>query len=141
MPLHVGLSVDAAHPQPVGGRLMRHNRRRSHVDPFLWPGLAVITAHVDFSRLLEAGVAAGLEPVGYLSQARFLLNCGLLDTLDALPRDEQRVWFAQAQAVQRLVSEAEMGELFKVIAFGKGLSGDAAWPGFGHGDRLGSLQR
>ena len=129
------------HPQRVGGTLMSHYRHRSHVDPFLWPGLADITAHVDFSRLLEAGVAAGLEPVGYLSQARFLLNCGLLDTLDALPRDEQRVWFAQAQAVQRLVSEEEMGELFKVIAFGKGLSGDAAWPGFGHGDRLGSLQR
>ncbi len=128
------------HPQRVGGTLMSHYRHRSLSDPFLWPGLQDITSHVDFSRLLAAGKAAGLQPLGYASQARFLLNCGLLDELDALPRDEQRLWFSQAQAVQRLLSEAEMGELFKAIAFGKGMPATASLPGFVDGDRLGSLE-
>lgn len=128
------------HPQRVGGTLMSHFRHRALTDPFVWPGLQDITAHVDFSRLLAAGVAAGLEPLGYTSQARFLLNCGLLDELEALPRDEQRLWFSQAQAVQRLVSEAEMGELFKAVAFGKGMPASASLPGFVEGDRLPSLQ-
>jgi len=128
------------HPQRVGGTLMSHYRHRSLTDPFLWPGLQDITAHVDFSRLLRAAEAAGLQPLGYTSQARFLLNCGLLDELDALPRDEQRLWFSQAQAVQRLVSEAEMGELFKAIAFGKGMPASASLPGFAEGDRLAALR-
>ncbi len=128
------------HPQRVGGTLMSHYRHRSLTDPFVWPGLQDITAHVDFSRLLAAGEAAGLQPLGYTSQARFLLNCGLLDELAALPRDEQRLWFSQAQAVQRLVSEAEMGELFKALAFGKGLPASASLPGFSDGDRLEALR-
>lgn len=128
------------HPQRVGGTLMSHYRHRSLTDPFVWPGLQDITAHVDFSRVLAAGEAAGLEPLGYTSQARFLLNCGLLDELEALPRDEQRLWFSQAQAVQRLVSEAEMGELFKVIAFARNLPATAYLPGFVEGDRLESLR-
>ncbi len=128
------------HPQRVGGTLMSHYRHRSLTDPFVWPGLQDITAHVDFSRILAAGEAAGLTALGYASQARFLLNCGLLDELEALPRDEQRLWFSQAQAVQRLVSEAEMGELFKAIAFGKGLPPSAALPGFVEGDRIGALR-
>jgi SAM-dependent MidA family methyltransferase len=128
------------HPQRVGGTLMSHYRHRALTDPFVWPGLQDITAHVDFSRLLAAGDAAGLQPLGYTSQARFLLNCGLLDELEALPRDEQRLWFSQAQAVQRLVSEAEMGELFKVVAFGKGLPATASLPGFSDGDRLEALR-
>ena len=128
------------HPQRVGGTLMSHYRHRSLTDPFVWPGLQDITAHVDFSRLLAAGEAAGLQPLGYTSQARFLLNCGLLDELEALPRDEQRLWFSQAQAVQRLVSEAEMGELFKAIAFGKQMPASASLPGFVEGDRLAALR-
>ena len=128
------------HPQRMGGTLMSHYRHRSLTDPFLWPGLQDITAHVDFSRLLAAGEAAGLQPLGYASQARFLLNCGLLDELDALPRDEQRLWFSQAQAVQRLLSEAEMGELFKAMAFAKDMPASASLPGFADGDRLGSLR-
>src|SRR5690606_17251548 len=127
------------HPQRVGGTLMSHYRHRSLTDPFVWPGLQDITAHVDFSRILAGAEASGLQPLGYTSQARFLLNCGLLDELDALPRGEQRLWFSQAQAVQRLVSEAEMGELFKVIAFGKGMPATACLPGFSEGDRLGAL--
>ena len=114
------------HPQRDQGTLMCHYRHRSHADPFLWPGLSDITAHVDFTALARAATAEGFSA--------FLLNAGLLDELADLPREPESFWFAQAQAVQQLISEAEMGELFKVIAFEKNLREAASVLGFG-GDR------
>ena len=122
------------HPQRDQGTLMCHYRHRSHADPFLWPGLSDITAHVDFTALVRAATAEGFSLVGYTSMAAFLLNAGLLDELADLPREPESFWFAQAQAVQQLISEAEMGELFKVIAFEKNLREAASVLGFG-GDR------
>ena len=123
------------HPQRDQGTLMCHYRHRSHADPFLWPGLSDITAHVDFTALARAATAEGFSLVGYTSMAAFLLNAGLLDELADLPREPESFWFAQAQAVQQLISEAEMGELFKVIAFEKNLREAASVLGFG-GDRV-----
>ena len=122
------------HPQRDQGTLMCHYRHRSHADPFLWPGLSDITAHVDFTALARPATAEGFSLVGYTSMAAFLLNAGLLDELADLPREPESFWFAQAQAVQQLISEAEMGELFKVIAFEKNLREAASVLGFG-GDR------
>ena len=122
------------HPQRDQGTLMCHYRHRSHADPFLWPGLSDITAHVDFTALARSATAEGFSLVGYTSMAAFLLNAGLLDELADLPREPESFWFAQAQAVQQLISEAEMGELFKVIAFEKNLREAASVLGFG-GDR------
>ena len=122
------------HPQRDQGTLMCHYRHRSHADPFLWPGLSDVTAHVDFTALARAATAEGFSLVGYTSMAAFLLNAGLLDELADLPREPKSFWFAQAQAVQQLISEAEMGELFKVIAFEKNLREAASVLGFG-GDR------
>ena len=122
------------HPQRDQGTLMCHYRHRSHADPFLWPGLGDIPAHVDCTALARAATAEGFSLVGYTSMAAFLLNAGLLDELADLPREPESFWFAQAQAVQQLISEAEMGELFKVIAFEKNLREAASVLGFG-GDR------
>lgn len=125
------------HPQRDGGTLRCHFRHRSHDDPFLWPGLQDITSHVDFSAVAEAATRAGLDLLGFQSQARFLLDCGLLDACAAIPRDDLRTWTRETQAVQRLLSEAEMGELFKAIAFGRGVSDDAI--GFRTRDRREAL--
>lgn len=128
------------HPQRDRGTLMCHYRHRSHTDPFLWPGLSDITAHVDYSALVREAGAAGLQPLGYVSQASFLLNAGLLDELSELPREPENFWFAQAQAVQMLLSEAEMGELFKVIAFARNLDPEQLdVSGFSTSNRLGRL--
>ena len=123
------------HPQRDQGTLMCHYRHRSHADPFLWPGLSDITAHVDFTALARSATAEGFSLVGYTSMAAFLLNAGLLDELADLPREPESFWFAQAQAVQQLISEAAMGELFKVIAFEKNLREAASVLGFG-GNRV-----
>jgi SAM-dependent MidA family methyltransferase len=69
--------------------------------------------------------------LGYTSQAHFLLNCGLLDRL----RDGHT--HARANEAMRLLSEAEMGELFKVLAVGRGI--DVALIGFARGDRAHAL--
>jgi SAM-dependent MidA family methyltransferase len=109
------------HPQRRAGTLNCHYRHRAHADPFWWPGLCDITAHVDFSAVSEAALASGLELLGYTSQAHFLLGCGLAEHFSDWVPDEVLARAQAAQAIQQLVSEAEMGELFKVIAFGRGL--------------------
>ncbi|HEX7156829.1 MAG TPA: SAM-dependent methyltransferase [Burkholderiaceae bacterium] len=115
------------HPQRIMGTVMCHYRHRAHAEPLWLPGLNDITAHVDFSAIAAAGSQAGLDVLGYTSQSRFLLNCGLLDLLGPDPRPQQ------AAEAQRLLSEAEMGELIKVIAFGRGVGMPLL--GFSHGDR------
>ncbi|WMD19449.1 SAM-dependent methyltransferase [Achromobacter seleniivolatilans] len=125
------------HPQRAGGTLMCHLQHHAHGDPFTAPGLQDITAHVDFTAMADAALDAGLQVLGYTSQARFLMNAGLMDLLAQLnPSDAQQ--YAQAVApVQKLLSEAEMGELFKVLAVGRGITEPLM--GFSRGDRLGKL--
>jgi SAM-dependent MidA family methyltransferase len=125
------------HPQRNAGTLMCFAQHRSHPDPLHDPGKEDITAHVDFSAIADAAAGAGLQLAGYTSQARFLMNCGILDLLGELPREDARHWAQAVAPVQRLLSEAEMGELFKVIAFTKGL--DQPLIGFARGDRSGTL--
>ncbi|MGD9941788.1 MAG: class I SAM-dependent methyltransferase [Burkholderiaceae bacterium] len=125
------------HPQRDQGTLRCHYRHRSHGDPLRWPGLQDITAHVDFTAVAQAAAQAGLDLLGFTSQARFLIDCGLLERLMAQPRGDALAWARQTQAVQPLLSEAEMGELFKVIAFGRGVADDAI--GFAGRDRRASL--
>lgn len=121
------------HPQRNMGTLMLHYRHHSLSDPFFLPGLADITAHVDFSAV---AAASDLDLLGYTSQSQFLLDAGLLDLLSAM--DTQSVDYLRAVApVQKLLQPTEMGELFKVIALGRGIY--TALPGFRRGDRRGAL--
>ncbi|MDH4113933.1 MAG: SAM-dependent methyltransferase [Burkholderiaceae bacterium] len=115
------------HPQRLMGTLMCHYRHHAHADPLWLPGLNDITAHVDFTAMADAAHGGGLEVLGYTTQAHFLLNCGLLEQLGT-DHSPQR-----ANEAQRLLSEAEMGELFKVLAVGRGI--DRHLLGFARGDR------
>ena len=114
------------HPQRLGGTLMCHQAHRADGDPLADIGDKDITAHVNFSGIALAAQEAGLTVLGYTSQARFLINCGLVDLLAAASVGER----ANAQ---KLVNEHEMGELFKVIALARGCELDAI--GFRAGDR------
>lgn len=124
------------HPQRTDGTLMCHYRHHAHADPFWLPGLNDITAHVDFSAVAAAGVAGGLAILGYTSQGNYLLQAGLLDRLAALEVGSP-VYLRATAAVQRLLQPHEMGELFKVIALGRGVKN--ALPGFAQGDRRHAL--
>ena len=121
------------HPQRAQGTLMCHYRHHAHADPFYLPGLQDITAHVDFSAITQSGLTHGLELLGYTTQANFLINCGITDILSKTPADNIKAYLPLAAQAQKLISPAEMGELFKVIALGKNL--DAALMGFAWGDK------
>lgn len=120
------------HPQRSEGTLMAHYRHRATSDPFVWPGLADLTAHVDFTAVAEAGERAGLGVAGYATQAAFLLGCGILDRLAAVGDPSSAAYLREASAVQKLLSPSEMGELFKVIALERGEA--IAWPAYARGD-------
>lgn len=120
------------HGQRAQGTLMCHYRHHAHPDPFYLPGLQDVTAHVDFSAMARAAVDGGLEMLGYTSQAAFLLAAGIGDLLLRVSPEDQRRYLPAANAVQKLLSPAEMGELFKVMVVGK----NAALLGkFGRSDR------
>jgi len=112
---------------------MCHYRHRAHGDPFAWPGLTDITAHVDFTAMAQAGERAGLHVAGFAAQAPFLLGCGMLDALAATGRPESPAYIRAAAAVQKLLAPSEMGELFKVLALAR--TDTIAWPGFDVADR------
>ena len=117
------------HPQRSMGTLMCHKLHKSDPDPLADVGGKDITAHVNFTGVALAAQDAGLNVLGYTSQAHFLINCGLLPPLVDAPLDEKTM-------AQKLITEHEMGELFKVVAFGT-----SEWEpmGFAQGDRTYAL--
>lgn len=126
------------HPQRHMGTVMCHRAHQADADPLSDLGSKDITAHVNFTALALAAQNAGLEVLGYTSQARFLLNCGLLDLL-------QEASMPERIHAQKLIMEHEMGELFKVIGFVQpaGISVNQVEPwqaiGFSAGDRTHTL--
>jgi SAM-dependent MidA family methyltransferase len=125
------------HPQRAQGTLMCHYRHQTHDDPLRLAGLQDITAHVDFSAIAEAGVDAGLALLGYTSQAAFLLGCGLEQVMAASDPNDVRAHLALTQQIKKLTLPHEMGELFKVLALGRGVR--EPLPGFTLQDRRGRL--
>ena len=115
-------------PQRHGGTLMCHQAHRADGNPLADVGAKDITAHINFTGIALAAQDAGLDVLGYTSQANFLINCGLMGLLEGTT-------LAQRAAAQKLVTEHEMGELFKVIALGRGLGEDFLPLGFLQGDR------
>ena len=109
------------HPQRSSGTLMCHYRHRAHDDPLLYVGLQDITAHVDFTAIAEAGTDSGLGLLGYTSQALFLLGCGLDELATQVDQSDARAYLQFTNEVKKLTLPHEMGELFKVIALGRGI--------------------
>jgi SAM-dependent MidA family methyltransferase len=107
------------HSQRNAGTLMCHYQHYAHSDPLIHVGLQDITAHVNFTAIAEAAVSQQLQVVGYVNQAHFLINCGILQLLEQTSPAQMEVYAPMVSAVQKLLSPAEMGELFKVILLGK----------------------
>ncbi|MFO8155694.1 MAG: class I SAM-dependent methyltransferase [Pseudomonadota bacterium] len=108
------------HPQRDGGTLMGHYRHHSHTDPFLYPGLSDLTAHVDFTAIATAAWEAGLEVAGFATQAHYLLATGLAEAMEDVNPVDQRAQAELARAMRTLTMPEEMGELFKVLALTRG---------------------
>ena len=122
------------HPQRVGGTLMCHRAHLADTDPLADVGEKDITAHVNFTAIALAAQNAGLDVIGYTTQAHFLMNCGVLADLEGADLKTRA-------NTQKLLTEHEMGELFKVIAFARGCGEEftTAPLGFARGDRTHTL--
>jgi SAM-dependent MidA family methyltransferase len=114
------------HAQRHMGTVMCHHAHQADGDPLVLVGSKDITAHVNFTGIAVAAQDVGLEILGYTSQAHFLMNCGLVDAMQAAS-------IADRVAAQKLILEHEMGEFFKVIGLTKGAYWEAM--GFARGDR------
>lgn len=125
------------HPQRREGTLMCHYRHRAHGDPFFLPGLQDITAHVDFTAIAETAHGAGADVLGYATQAQFLINCGLTEVIERASPEDTKAYAPLAATANRLTSPAEMGELIKALAFGRGI--DDPLIGFRAGDKRHTL--
>ncbi|WP_370386881.1 class I SAM-dependent methyltransferase [Snodgrassella alvi] len=131
----IDYGFDAAqyyHPQRRQGTLIGHYRHHTIHDPFYYPGLTDLTAHVNFTCIADAGVENKLDLIGYTTQATFLLNLGITELLAQTGLPDETAYIKAAAACHTLLDTQEMGELFKVIAFGKNI--DVDWLGFRYGD-------
>ncbi|KPN72981.1 class I SAM-dependent methyltransferase [Neisseria sp. 74A18] len=133
--IFVDYGFDAAqyyHPQRHMGTFIGHYRHHTVHDPFFHVGLTDLTAHVNFTDIALAGTDAGLDLIGYTTQANFLLNLGITEMLAQTAAPDSADYIRETAAVHKLVGQHEMGELFKVIAFGRDI--DVDWQGFMFGD-------
>ena len=131
----IDYGFDAAqyyHPQRHMGTLIGHYRHHTVHDPFFHIGLTDLTAHVNFTDIAQAGTDAGLDLIGYTTQAHFLLNLGITDIMANRSDPASADYIRDAAAIHKLTGQHEMGELFKVIAFGRNV--DIDWHGFSYGD-------
>ena len=125
------------HSQRTHGTLMCHYHHRAHDDPLIFIGLQDITAHVDFTAIAEAAVETGLSLLGYTSQAAFLISSGLEQLVAASDPEKTRDHLELTQQIKKLTLPHEMGELYKVMALGRGIKEPLL--GFSLQDRRGRL--
>ncbi len=105
-------------PERSEGTLMCHYRHLAHDDPFYLPGLQDITAHVNFTAVAETAANSGLDVLYYASQAEFLVASCIMDLLPPIEKQDAIISVLLRQEAMKLLSPAEMGELFKVMVLG-----------------------
>ena len=117
------------HPQRLEGTLMAHHRHHAIHDPFHLPGLCDLTTHIEWSQIARSALAENADDVYLTNQAAYLLDAGIGDiALEIGNPSDPKTFLPISNALQKLLSEAEMGELFKAFAFSKNL--DAVLPGY-----------
>jgi SAM-dependent MidA family methyltransferase len=110
------------HPQRLEGTLMAHHRHHAIQDPFHLPGLCDLTTHVEWSQIARSALAENADDVYLTNQAAFLLDAGIGDiALEIGNPSDPATFLPISNSLQKLLSEAEMGELFKAFAFSKNL--------------------
>ena len=110
------------HPQRIEGTLMAHHRHHAIQDPFYLPGLCDLTTHVEWSQIARSALIENVDDVYLTNQAAYLLDAGIGDiALEIGDPGDPETFLPISNSLQKLLSEAEMGELFKVFAFSKNL--------------------
>ncbi len=106
-------------PERHEGTLMCHYKHLAHGDALIHVGLQDITSHVNFTHVAEAAFASGIDVLGFTSQMYFLIACGLEGLLAEIDITDAVLFINETRPVKQLILPDEMGELFKVVAFGR----------------------
>ncbi len=110
------LFIDYGHTTPGYGDTLQAVHKHAYASPFANPGLADLTAQVDFTAFAHAATGTGLRTSAPLSQAEFLGGLGIIERTARLTRDASARQRAGIEAgVARLISPDAMGTRFKVI--------------------------
>ncbi len=112
------------HEQRSQGTLMCHFKHYAHDNPLIQIGIQDITTHVNFSYVAREASKSGLNIAGYISQANFLINCGILNLLETVNLEDRALYMQSVMEVQKLLSPSEMGDLFKVLILEKNMNVD-----------------
>jgi len=112
------------HDQRAQGTLMCHFKHYAHDNPLIHLGIQDITSHINFSFVARETSKLGLHVKGFISQANFLINCGILDLLEKVNIEDRALYMKSVSEIQKLLSPAEMGDLFKVMAIEKNIDID-----------------
>ncbi|HEV2855316.1 MAG TPA: SAM-dependent methyltransferase [Thermoanaerobaculia bacterium] len=99
------------------GTLACYTRQRVHRNPFVKVGEQDLTAHVDFTTLLQAGEAEGLRTGALTRQALWLTACGLFEELQGADATTR-------QGAMALLDGEGMGEEIRVLVQAKGIETD-----------------
>ncbi len=110
-------------PDRPQGTLLAYKGHRASQNFFSAPGEQDLTAHVNFSALIDAGREASLELTGFTTQERFLMALGEEDQFGALsePETDERKKLGARLKLKRLIHPEGMGGIFKVLVQHRGV--------------------
>ena len=110
------LFIDYGHTESAVGESLQAARDHAFADVLADPGRADLTAHVDFGAFARAAGNAAVH--GPVEQGVFLERLGIGERSRKLMENaSSHLHEAVEMAHRRLTDPAEMGQLFKVVAF------------------------
>ncbi|GGB52634.1 class I SAM-dependent methyltransferase [Blastomonas aquatica] len=115
--LFIDYGYNTADTGPHTGSTLQAVRAHQKVDPFADPGLADLTALVDFAQLKQIALAGDVDWLGPVGQGEWLMALGIAERAATLARTQPSQAQALMDALDRLVSPEQMGTLFKVMAY------------------------
>ena len=113
----IALIIDYGHAESAPGETLQAVRGHRFADPLAEPGVADLTAHVDFAALARAAKRVGARTHGPVTQGAFLRRLGIEQRAQRLKADATPQQAADIDAaIARLTDRDAMGDLFKVLA-------------------------
>lgn len=113
----VAIFIDYGYTKQSGGNTFQAVRNHEYVDPLMAPGLADLTAHVDFEAIKQIAETSGIKVSGPVTQRLFLRTLGIEQRAEQLMTRATAIQKREIQTgLKRLIDDNAMGSLFKVIA-------------------------